>query len=57
MSVLKDTLKIYHTYTISNAVVNETPPKHRVIDNDHQWLLYGRTQSKRSKLNHLAFEL
>lgn len=43
MSVLKDTLKIYHTYAISNAVVNDTPPKHRVIDNDHQWLLYGRT--------------
>ncbi|KAG5566977.1 hypothetical protein RHGRI_002515 [Rhododendron griersonianum] len=54
MSVLKDTLKIYHTYTISNAVVNDTPPKHRVIDNDHQWLLYGRTPIEEVEVKSLS---
>lgn len=43
MNVLKDTLKMYKTYSISNAVVQPTPPEHRVIDNDYQWLLYART--------------
>ncbi|KAH7867551.1 hypothetical protein Vadar_034805 [Vaccinium darrowii] len=43
MPILKDTLNIYRTYSISNAIVNGTPTDHRVIDNDFQWLLYART--------------
>lgn len=43
MRVLKNTLKIYHTYRISNAIINDTLAQHRVIDNDHEWVLYART--------------
>ncbi|KAG5566976.1 hypothetical protein RHGRI_002514 [Rhododendron griersonianum] len=43
MRFLKNTLKIYHTYRISNAIINDTPAQHQVIDNDHEWVLYART--------------
>ncbi|KAG5532702.1 hypothetical protein RHGRI_027111 [Rhododendron griersonianum] len=43
MRFLKNTLKIYHTYRISIAIINDTPAQHQVIDNDHEWVLYART--------------
>lgn len=43
INVLKDTLKIYQTYLISNAFVRITPPEHCVIDKDYQWFLYAGT--------------
>lgn len=56
MRVLKHTLKIYHTYRISNAVINKTPAQHRVIDNDHQWVLYARTQIEEVEVKALTIE-
>ncbi|KAF7139857.1 hypothetical protein RHSIM_Rhsim06G0109700 [Rhododendron simsii] len=35
MEVLKDTLKVVHTYSITN--INTTPGDYRVIDNELQW--------------------
>ncbi|KAH7840808.1 hypothetical protein Vadar_021917 [Vaccinium darrowii] len=54
ISVLKDTLKIYQTYSASNAVVQPTPPEHRVINNDHQWLLYARTPIEENHVPELS---
>lgn len=54
ITVLKDTLKTYQTYSISNAVVQPTPPEHRVINNDYQWLLYGRTPIEETPVPELS---
>lgn len=56
MKVLKHTLKIYHTYRISNAVINNTPAQHQVIDNDYQWVLYARTQIEEVKVKPLSIK-
>lgn len=46
IEALKDTLKMYETYCISNAVVWKTPNQHRLIDNDYTWFLYAQTSIK-----------
>lgn len=56
MRALKDTLKIYHNYRISNAVVNDTPAQHRVVNNDHQWVLYARTLIEEVEVKALTFQ-
>ncbi|KAH7842385.1 hypothetical protein Vadar_004713 [Vaccinium darrowii] len=44
IKLLRHTLKVYHTYSISNAMVRKTPTQYRVIDNDYQWFIYARTR-------------
>lgn len=43
IQVLKDTLQLYHSYTISNAKVEVTPSDYRIVDNPLQWTFSSRT--------------
>ncbi|KAG5517413.1 hypothetical protein RHGRI_037972 [Rhododendron griersonianum] len=43
IQVLEDTLELYHSYSISNAKVDMTPPDFQLFDNPLQWTLSCRT--------------
>ncbi|XP_028121668.1 replication protein A 70 kDa DNA-binding subunit D-like isoform X2 [Camellia sinensis] len=43
IEVLKNTLQIFGTYSISNATVRHVAEKHRIVPNEYQWNLHGRT--------------
>lgn len=43
MEVLKDTLKPFDAYLISNAQINLTPEAYRVLENPYQLYLTART--------------
>ncbi|KAG5524309.1 hypothetical protein RHGRI_031096 [Rhododendron griersonianum] len=43
IQVLKDTLQLYHSYTISNAKVEVTPSDYRIVDDPLQWTFSSRT--------------
>ncbi|KAK3183378.1 hypothetical protein Dsin_030664 [Dipteronia sinensis] len=43
IELFKDTLIISRSYRISNAFVKAIRPEHRIVDNDYQWTINGRT--------------
>lgn len=43
IEILKDTLKVFHTYSISNSKVENTPIEFCVFDHTLQWTLSCRT--------------
>ncbi|THG09958.1 hypothetical protein TEA_006274 [Camellia sinensis var. sinensis] len=42
IEVLENTLQIFETYSISNAIVRHVA-EHRIVPNEYQWNLHGRT--------------
>ncbi|PON72909.1 Nucleic acid-binding, OB-fold containing protein [Trema orientale] len=40
----ENTLIMFKTYNISNAIVNRIMPAHRVIDNQYQWIINDKTK-------------
>lgn len=43
IKILEETLKLYHTYSITNATVTETPQMFRFLENKCQLAIKART--------------
>ncbi|KAI8525501.1 hypothetical protein RHMOL_Rhmol13G0235000 [Rhododendron molle] len=52
--ILEDTLKLYQTYSISNAIVTTTPEQFRFLDQKCQLTIHGRTPVKAIKIDGLT---
>ncbi|KAH7851549.1 hypothetical protein Vadar_013226 [Vaccinium darrowii] len=54
IDTLGETLKIYHTYCIRNATVQEIPTRHKIIESPNQWILSERTPIEEATVDDLS---
>ncbi|KAH7861756.1 hypothetical protein Vadar_030423 [Vaccinium darrowii] len=54
IDTLGETLKIYHTYCIRNAMVQEIPTRHKIIESPNQWILSERTPIEEATVDDLS---
>ncbi|KAG5564858.1 hypothetical protein RHGRI_000901 [Rhododendron griersonianum] len=52
--ILQNTLKIYHTYCITNAAVGQTPEKFRFLENKYQLAINARTPVEEIQIDGLT---
>ncbi|KAH7836441.1 hypothetical protein Vadar_001250 [Vaccinium darrowii] len=54
IDTLGETLKIYHTYCIRNATVQDIPTRHKIIESPNQWILSERTPIEEATVEDLS---
>ncbi|KAG5552505.1 hypothetical protein RHGRI_010554 [Rhododendron griersonianum] len=52
--ILQNTLKMYHTYCITNAAVGQTPEKYRFLENKYQLAINARTPVEEIQIDGLT---